>query len=138
MNTNWQAIAAVISAIGILMSATTAFFVWRETTKQTRRRDLIPVWKEMLVLSRINSNDPNPEDVRMALNLLGLVAQCYMLEIVDRYILTEMFRSVFVSVYDDIKAIDKQITVGSTTQPGRDFLKDVANVGKLYQQWSAN
>ena len=91
----------------------------------------------MLEISRIKSLDPDPEDVRIALNLLALVAQCCELQVVEPEILKEMFGKVFVSVYRDIAAIDKDVTIGNTTKPGRDFLSDSPRVTQWYREWSA-
>src|SRR3954464_2595738 len=50
---------------------------------RAKREQLLSIWKEMIVISRISSEDPNPEEVRIALNLLSLVAKCAELELVD-------------------------------------------------------
>ncbi|SIO69146.1 hypothetical protein SAMN05444172_5429 [Burkholderia sp. GAS332] len=138
MNANWQAAAAIITALGILTNAWTAWRLQQDTSRQKRRSDLIPVWKEMLAISRIDSLKPDPEQVRIALNLLALISQCYALDIVEKNVLKEIFGSVFVSVYKDIAAINNPITIGVTTQPGRDFLNDEKRIANLYNQWSTS
>lgn len=136
MNLDWHAAAATISAIGILVSAYTAWRLQRETAMQKRRSDLIPIWKEMLSISRIDSSTPDPEQVRVALNLLGLVTQCHALTIVEPTVLKQMFGSVFVSVCGDIAAISAPLTIGVTTKPGRDFLADEKSIVALCSLWS--
>lgn len=136
MTINWQAVAAVVAAIGVALSGYTTFRIYRETAKLSRRRDLIPIWKEMAVLRSIDSQNPNDEDVHTSLNLLGLVAQCHKLGIVEQKAMKEMFGSAYVSVYNDIFAVSQPVTVGTTTKPGRDFLQDYRGVTDLYQKWS--
>lgn len=142
---NWDAVSTIVTAIGVLvagiavyMSAWVAMRLHREQVRHSRRQDLIPIWKEMLEISRIKSQDPNPEDVRIALNLLALVAQCAELRIVEVSILREMFGKVYIDVYNDIAAVNKDVTIGNTTKPGRDFLTDLPRVTQWHREWSAS
>lgn len=160
----WHTTSTVISSVGIFISATAIVVsavvaglvaksnrdltkqlhdVNRELTKQLheatqrqhRRDQLIPVWREMLEISRIKSDKPDDEDVRKALNLLSLVAQCANLEIVEVAVLKEMFGRLYIDVYNDIAAINKDVKIGHTTKPGRDYLADSPLLKKWYDKW---
>ena len=150
----WHTTSTVVSSIGILISATGVLVsaivaskvanANRELTKQLheaalqsrRREQLLPVWREMLEISRIKSDDPDPEDVRKALNLLSLVAQSAELEIVEVAVLKEMFGRLYVDVYNDITAINKSVKIGHSTKPGRDYITDSPRLKKWYDKWS--
>jgi hypothetical protein len=136
MDVNWQAVSAVVAAVGILFNAQTALYVFRENVRKDQRRDLIPIWKEMLLLDRIDANNPNPDSVRHALNLLGLIATCHDLGVVEPRVLSEMFRGAFLGVVGDIRAISTPITIGLETKPGRDYLQNMPRVEKLYAEWA--
>lgn len=104
--------------------------------KRARREQLIPVWKEMLLISRIDPDDPNSDDFRTAYNLLNLVATCAELNIVEPSDLREMFGRLYRDVYSDLYAVNKPIAFGKVSKPGRDYVTDSPRLQTWFNNWS--
>ena len=139
---NWDAISAVASAISALIAASALYVsakvslkLHKEQIRYNRRQALLPIWKEMAELSRIDPDNPNNEAFRVSLNLLLLVAKFAELEVVEEPVLKEMFGGAYINVYNDIAAVNKVVTVNGVTKSGRDFLADSKQLKRWYDKW---
>jgi hypothetical protein len=136
----WDAIEAVAASLSALLAGAALLVsanVSKELHRDQQNQQLIPIWKEMLQIRRIAVHAPDAEQMRLALNLLGLVATCDKLQIVAPETLNKMFKDVYLSVRGDIAATAVDVTIGGVTQPGRDFVNGQTEIEALYRRWSA-
>jgi hypothetical protein len=128
----------VLTTLGTLLSGAAAFLavyvVYRIHKKERlleQRQLLLPLWKYMASLKRIDPSAPIGPDIVRSVNTLELVSFCAEGEIIDPAVIKRTFADVFIRQYDAIIACTE---VSRTGKSGRDLLRENRATMSFYDQ----
>jgi hypothetical protein len=123
-------VSAIISAVAIIKSATTARTIHREQTLLSQRQLFLEIWPKLSTLSDIDPAAPVAVDVINAVNVLELVGLCWEGEMVDANVIRRTFGMPFVTMYDKVHSM---ITLPAPiNKTGAQLLNENPAIGKLY------
>jgi hypothetical protein len=130
------AIGTILAAVATTFTVLVAVMVFRGQRLLSRRQLLIPLWEYMADVRNIDLDDPAPAQVRSTANTLELVAISVEGRMVDSAVIERTFGAVFISLYDQIRGIDKIPGMRQDDQPlsGTAFLSRYPASNEYYRK----
>jgi hypothetical protein len=143
---DWIALGSVLVSVGSLCTAIfairrTGFLSTRQTELQAQlnaeknnidnKRYTLILWDKLDKLKNINLSAPIATEIRDAINMLELIAQCWQGSLVDQKIVVVSFGLVYKRTVDSIKLVSN---VEGYNKSGNQLLDEHLIIGHVYKE----